>query len=161
MTRPNVYTIESGWWNFVRPIEAWNRSKYLSVKMAPSAGSNMANTPQRLPNFSSKLSPVSTTASFAALPSIREESLYRRIWGSSDGRIGYDKGWKKRRVCLFYKRHVLERGEDGGDDKNMGGKYRWNTSATPPTCFANSTFSSSILFPWISSEELNASLSKD
>lgn len=78
-----------------------------------------------------------------------------------DGRIGYDKGWKKRRVCLFYKRHVLERGEDGGDDKNMGGKYRWNTSATPPTCFANSTFSSSILFPWISSEELNASLSKD
>lgn len=101
MTRPNVYTIESGWWNFVRPIEAWNRSKYLSVKMAPSAGSNMANTPQRLPNFSSKLSPVSTTASFAALPSIREESLYRRIWGSSDGRIGYDKGWKKRRVVCF------------------------------------------------------------
>lgn len=98
MTRPNVYTIESGWWNFVRPIEAWNRSKYLSVKMAPSAGSNMANTPQRLPNFSSKLSPVSPLP--RSLLCHRFERN-RCIVEYGDGRIGYDKGWKKRRVVCF------------------------------------------------------------
>lgn len=45
--------------------------------------------------------------------------------------------------CLFYKRHVLERGEDGGDDKNIMGGIQAQlhppvsqTQRSPPRSFS-------------------------
>lgn len=90
--RSNPRLWRPGWWNFVRPIEAWNRSNVnLSVKMAPAAGSNMANHPNVRLIFLKNYRPCSF-ASFPILSTFfhsRESLLYAVVfaWYKHERRI--------------------------------------------------------------------------